>query len=317
VAHGQTYAPSTSTAGTIVYIVSDSINAPGGCTNINAGNALTVTVTINQAPTINVNTAQTSTATCGGINGGVTGLVPSDVTGGTKPYHYQWYNGSTPILNDTTLTLNGVGQGTYSLLVTDAHNCAAFVTGGTGTTTYTVPVLLAPIASFSTNPSPATGQAPLNVIFTNESVSATTYTWTFGDGNSSTLTNPTNTYTNVGTYLAVLTASAAGCPNTSTISVTITVEVPTTIIIPNVFSPNGDGINDQFFIPNTGMANLNCDIFNRWGELLFTITAPDQAWDGRIPNGDKAPDGVYMFILQAQGLNGKEYKQQGTLTLIR
>jgi len=65
------------------------------------------------------------------------------------------------------------------------------------------------------------------------------------------------------------------------------------------------------------MTSLNCAIYNRWGQLLFTISEPNQVWDGRTPNGENAPDGVYMFILQAQGLDGKIYKEQGTLTLVR
>ena len=79
----------------------------------------------------------------------------------------------------------------------------------------------------------------------------------------------------------------------------------------------GDGINDAFFIINTGMVSLNSNIFNRWGQLLFTITAPNQSWDGKTPNGDNAPEGTYMYILQAQGLDGKAYKQDGTVTLVR
>ena len=89
------------------------------------------------------------------------------------------------------------------------------------------------------------------------------------------------------------------------------------MIIPNIFTPNGDNINDVFYIINTGMISLTCDIYNRWGQLLHTITAPNQGWDGIEPNGDKAPDGTYLFILQAQGNDGKTYKQQGTVTLFR
>ena len=65
------------------------------------------------------------------------------------------------------------------------------------------------------------------------------------------------------------------------------------------------------------MSSLNCQIFNRWGQLLKTLTAPNQSWDGTVPNGDKAPEGTYMYILEAQGLDGKIYKQQGTLLLAR
>ena len=235
-----------------------------------------------------------------------------NIVGGTPAYTYQWYN-SSGVLVSTSYSLTNEPAGSYSLGVTDANGCKS---GGSGSSsTFTVPASVAVHAQFTTNPYPAIGSIPLTITFTNTSTGATTYTWTFGDGNMSTAVNPTNTYTTVNTYTVMLVASDGTCSDVA--YTTVVADVATTIIIPNVFTPNGDGINDQFFIVNTGMNNLNCTIFNRWGELLHTLTAPDQSWDGKTPNGDKAPDGTYMYILQAQGSNGKVYKQQGTVTLIR
>ena len=310
---GTTYQPSTAITGTTIYVVIDSANV-GGCKNLSANNVLSVTVTINPTPTINVSLATKDTATCGAANGSILGLVPSDVSGGTQPYHYQWYSGSTLILNDTLLTLNHVTGGTYSLLVTDANGCKATVTGGTAT--FTVPVVPKPNASFSSNPpNPVVTSVPVNVTFYNHSTGATTYTWTFGDGKDTNLVSPSYTYTAINTYTVMLVAANRLCKDTA--YATIVAEVPTTLIIPNIFSPNNDGINDEFFIVNTGVTSLSCDIFNRWGQVLYTLNAPNQAWDGRAPDGEKAPDGTYMYLLQAQGLNGKTYQRQGTITLIR
>jgi gliding motility-associated-like protein len=166
------------------------------------------------------------------------------------------------------------------------------------------------------NPNPAIGSIPLVVSFTNTTAGTNnSYVWSFGDGTGSTLASPTNTYTNAGTYTVMLTATNGPCKDS--IPFIVIANIPTTISIPNIFTPNGDGINDEFFIINTGMRSLNCDIFNRWGQLLFTITAPNQGWDGITPNGDKAPEGTYMYLLQAQGLDNKTYKQQGTIMLVR
>ena len=280
-------------------------------------NTVTASITVNSLPIVNMNGVVVDTAQCGQATGGISINGNNVVSGGTPIYHYQWFNGSTPILNDTLLSLSNVASGTYSLQVTDALGCKANVNGGIGTITFNVPPSSNPMALFSTNPSPATGDIPLDIIFINQSTGATNYSWSFGDGNGSTLFNPTNTYTNIGSYTAVLSAMAKGCPFISTYSVTIIAEIPTTLVIPNVFTPNGDGVNDQFFILNTGLNTLNCDIFNRWGELLYTISAPNQSWDGKTPHGDNAPDGTYMFILQAKGSNNKAYKQQGTITLVR
>jgi gliding motility-associated-like protein len=201
--------------------------------------------------------------------------------------------------------------GTYSLQVSDAH-CIANITG-TVSPVFVVPSI-AIVDSFLINP--ATGSAPLTVSVTNTSSGATTYTWTFGNGTGSTLVNPPATsYSVTGTYTVVLYAQNGSCIDST--KKIVTVDVPTNLIIPNIFSPNGDGVNDQFFIITTGINSLTCDIFNRWGELLYTMNAPNQVWDGRTPNGGNAPDGTYFYILQAQGVDGKTYKQNGPLTLVR
>ncbi|MBS1647302.1 MAG: gliding motility-associated C-terminal domain-containing protein [Bacteroidetes bacterium] len=280
-----------------------------GCTNTAVG-----TVSVNPTPTVNLSGVAVDTAKCGQSNGGVNAS-SATVTGGTPSYTYQWYNGSTPIPGATSLTLTGQTGGTYSLQVTDANGCVASTTGGPSS--YTVPSSAAVIAQLTANP--ATGNVPLSVTFANGSTGGTVYVWNYGDGSAlsaqTSTVSTSHTYTAVGTYTTLLVAANQGCIDTARI--TIIANVATTIVIPNIFTPNGDGVNDNFFIINTGMSTLSCLIYNRWGELMATLTAPQQVWDGSAPNGDKAPDGTYMYILQAQGTNGKSYSQQGTVTLIR
>jgi len=281
-----------------------------GC---NTQTALTVTVHVNPTPTVNINSASLDTVKCNQL-GGVVNINTSNVGNGTAPYVFQWTNvttGSTYTSN-TTPSFTNQPAGTYSLLVTDAHGCVA-TNSGTVSTTQVVPSLSV-TASFIPN-SPI-GSGSLTVSYTNTSTNATTYTWTLGNGIGSTLINPPATsYTAVGTYTVVLYAQNGGCIDSA--KTVVTIDVPTTFIIPNIFSPNGDGVNDDFFIINTGINTLTCYIYNRWGELLFTINAPNQVWDGKAPNGGNAPDGTYFYILQAQGVDGKTYKQNGPLTLVR
>jgi len=321
VAMGSTYTPPNTVVSPppVVYSIIDSATTipATGCTSIFSGSALTVTVTINPSPTINVtNLTSLDSANCG--KAGTLTVSPSAITGlGTPPLHYQWLANGHSILNDTTLILTtdtiGVAGTTYSLQISDANGCFAIAAPGTGTT-FTVPSVPSPTVAFSPS-SPITTTVSLAITFTNQTVGANNYVWTFGDGGSSTALNPQYTYTAAGTYTATLMASNGSCP--SSLSAIVIADEPTMIVIPNIFSPNGDNINDLFFIINTGMSSLNCTIFNRWGQLLYTITAPSQSWDGKTPNGDNAPDGTYMYILQAQGLNGKTYKQNGTVTLVR
>ena len=160
------------------------------------------------------------------------------------------------------------------------------------------------------------GTAPLAVTFSNTSVGATIYGWNFGTNTStSTQTNPAYTYTASGTYTVTLAASNGNCSDTT--RKIITIDVTDVLIIPNIFSPNGDGINDQYFITCVGINSLYCDIFNRWGELIYTLKAPNQSWGGFMNNGNHATEGNYFYLLQATGFDGKEYKRNGTLTLVR
>jgi gliding motility-associated-like protein len=316
---GSPYTPSANlVAGTYTFSIIDSIPAAqGGCTNASpSANTFTISLTVYPTPTVNVSGASLDTAKCGQATGGVSNININNVSGGTPGYHFQWYSGGQPIAGATSPTLSGQPAGNYNLQVTDTNGCVAGVTGGS--LTFPVPAIVQPTASFSTTPSPAVGQVPLNVVFTNQSTNVTptsTYVWAFGDGSGAIIKDTSHIYTSAGTYSVVMVVSNGSCRDTA--RVTILAETATTLIIPNIFTPNQDGINDVFYIINTGMVSLTCDIYNRWGQLLHTITAPNQGWDGIVPNGDKAPDGTYMYILQAQGLDGKAYKQEGTVTLIR
>lgn len=86
-----------------------------------------------------------------------------------------------------------------------------------------------------------------------------------------------------------------------------------TLLIPNVFTPNGDGKND-FFIPqpkNPLRAKIiGLQLFNRWGELLFTSKGPEFAWDGKV-NGTRVPQESYVWQLQYESL---DYPERGILT---
>jgi gliding motility-associated-like protein len=314
---GSTYTPPANLPpGNYTYSIIDS-NTVTGCTNMSQSlNTFTIGVTVYPTPTVNVSGATLDSAQCGQPSGGVTGLTNGSVSSGTAPYTFQWTNTSTGAVVSNSPTLSGQPAGNYSLQVTDANGCVAATSGGSST--FTVPAIAQPTASFSTTPSPGVGPVPLHVTFTNQSAnvtSSTNYIWVFGDGTGAIVKDTSHVYSNVGTYTVTMIVSNGNCHDTA--RAVIVAETATTLIIPNVFTPNGDGTNDVFYIINTGMVSLTCDIYNRWGQLLHTITAPNQGWDGIVPNGDKAPDGTYMYILQALGNDGKTYKQEGTLMLIR
>ena len=165
-------------------------------------------------------------------------------------------------------------------------------------------------AAFTANP--LSGTAPLLVSFTNQSTGATSYVWTFGDTNNNTAVtaNPSHTYSTTGTYTVILTAMSGTC--TKSYSVTIEVFSTSTVIIPNVFTPNGDGNNDLFKITTNGIKDLSCEIFNRWGIKVYTISSLGDSWDG-----SGSVDGTYFYVLKATGYDGKEFTEKGFISLFK
>lgn len=93
-------------------------------------------------------------------------------------------------------------------------------------------------------------------------------------------------------------------------------------IIPNVFTPNNDSINDVWRF-NLGKGNTLKDmsIFNRWGNLIYqktnNLSQTTVLWDGKTTSGEETPSGVYFYILQYNDANGDEHKKNGYITLIK
>ena len=93
------------------------------------------------------------------------------------------------------------------------------------------------------------------------------------------------------------------------------------LVIPNVFTPNGDGDNDIFnyFVKEDQseyIKTLNFKVFNRWGEVVFDGVSSGQGWDGTY-KGKDAPSDVYIYILEVQFITGKAKNLKGDLTLLR
>ncbi len=117
-----------------------------------------------------------------------------------------------------------------------------------------------------------------------------------------------------GRYFA--TADNNGCSTTDS----IWVKRNCYLNIPNSFSPNGDGLND-YFIPrqllSSGLQEFSMKIFNRWGELVFQGTNIDgRGWDGNY-GGKQQKNGVYIYMIEAQWMNGYRNSFNGNVTLIR
>ena len=92
-------------------------------------------------------------------------------------------------------------------------------------------------------------------------------------------------------------------------------------IIPNVFTPNNDSINDVWRF-NLGKGNVlkEIAIFNRWGNEMSVISrtsVTEIRWDGRTTSGEETPSGVYYYVLRYTDVNGDEHRKNGYVTLMR
>ncbi|MEM7370876.1 MAG: gliding motility-associated C-terminal domain-containing protein, partial [Bacteroidota bacterium] len=83
------------------------------------------------------------------------------------------------------------------------------------------------------------------------------------------------------------------------------------VIIPNIFSPNQDGINDEFAVRYTGKEAYSLVVQDRWGRTVFEAEGPSSTWDGQVGN-NSAPEGVYYYMLK---VGSEEYS--GNVTLLR
>ena len=171
-----------------------------------------------------------------------------------------------------------------------------------------------PVASFA--PTPDNGNVPLDVYFDNTSIGGNTYAWNLGDGTTSTDFDPSVTYTTSDDYTAtLLVTDVNGCvDNTSSV---IIVEGTSTLIIPNIFTPNGDGSNDVFNLSGTNITEIKGTIMNRWGQVVYQFNTLEAGWTGRTVSGLEAAEGTYFYLIDAVGADGKEYNYQGPFELIR
>jgi gliding motility-associated-like protein len=88
------------------------------------------------------------------------------------------------------------------------------------------------------------------------------------------------------------------------------------IFFPTAFSPNGDQLNDQFFVSGQFIVKMELSIFNRWGELIFTTNKKGETWDGTF-NGKPVAEDAYVWSAEVTDLAGRTYKESGTVALLR
>ncbi len=163
----------------------------------------------------------------------------------------------------------------------------------------------------------------LDVVFINKSTvygsGPGKFIWYFGDGDSTDIKDPTHTYSS-SDYYTIKLVSNPGTICADSIEKTYYIDGDSSleVKIPNVFTPNNDGMNDCYYISGlTKCDDLKIKIYNRWGQLQFETTDYKTCWNGQNLLGYDVTEGVYFYILQIRKKDDGLIEQHGTITLIR
>jgi gliding motility-associated-like protein len=190
-----------------------------------------------------------------------------------------------------------------------------------------IEVLPKPDAQFEVKPRLIT--ATDGILYTsNRSFGASRFLWDFGDGNSSSVAEPTHIYKSEGEYTITLVAyNNFDCADTAQLVGGVRVKRGGQILVPNAFSPSllgsggsssggGEGKNDVFLPLMRGVVEFEMQVFNRWGELLFMSRSPEQGWDGYY-QGRLCQQDVYVYRIAATYESGEKVVRVGDINLIR
>ena len=368
------------------------IDATGTVTGISAGNVtITYTITgtgaVTTAFTVNALPIGSISAANGSIICGTGGSIVLTGSGGDT---YAWTKGGTAITTTTASQLTVTAPAVYTATVTNSTTGCSAPAGNS----ITVTQLFAPKASFVYD----SYCVNKPITFTNQSIVTTSgpvnYAWSDNNGNSSTGSNASFTYSSVGGYSVKLKVIPQVCPNIAdsstkvipvesaipgvrypridavvnnptplqarsfgsaylwspgtgisntaianptvkiktesnyTVQITVVSGCTTTdtvlvrafdvnIYVPNVFSPNGDGINDVLYVNLINIKQLKFfRIYDRWGKKLFETNDPTQGWDGKT-NGVLQHIDTYTWVAEAVDNNGTYVTKEGSVTLLR
>ena len=227
------------------------------------------------------------------------GCVPLNVRFTNKSKNadtYTWTFGDGNSSNSTNPPYIYTGTGSYTVtLLASKGACSNKITK-----TNFITVSSHPVPAFYGTPDTAVEVHVANFNFFNQSQNAGSYLWDFGDGDSSSLTNPGHKYNAPGEYTVILYATNGAC--TDTVSHGLYKVIPDKVlIVPNAFSPNGDGINDRWDIDGLkGMTGCTVSVFNRWGQEVFKSQGYQYPWDGKM-KGQPVPMATYYYVITVPG----------------
>ena len=142
----------------------------------------------------------------------------------------------------------------------------------------------------------------------------TTYTWTPNTGlNCTACPDPVATPDQTTTYY-LAGANAFGCVSYDTVTVNV-IQGEEELYIPNSFTPNGNGLNDRFYVFGSNIMNIDIRIYDRWGELVYHGTDLHEGWDGKF-HGHPVEEGVYVYKVDCEFYSTNKTKRNGIVTVL-
>lgn len=229
-----------------------------------------------------------------------------------------WTTGDGQTVNDSIHFIHVYPNNTSfepSVVITDSLGCEVL---------YPLPTINIPDNGLEAFFVPNTHETMIGgqFIFDDQSTSdapIVSWHWDFGDGTSVTNTtgdSPTHSYTNLGTWIVTLTVTDInGCKHTYTFEVSVIGNID----VPNVFTPNGNGVNENFTLMHDMFKKYDVVIVNRWGDVVEKKLGHTGVllWDGRSQNGKECVDGVYFYKITGTLWDGSTMEKDGFVTLIR
>jgi len=177
----------------------------------------------------------------------------------------------------------------------------------------------APMAAFNFDPiNPSSLNSTVN--FADQSIMADQWNWNFAGFGNSNEQNPVFTFPDsAGTYaVQLIVTHTNGC--TDTLVQSLSIQSIVDFFVPNAFSPNNDGVNDEFkgFGPLGGRTDFEMAVFNRWGDRVFFTRDPNQGWNGKKNNvGDTLGDGAYVYYVTFKDVTEGLITIKGLVNLLR
>ena len=144
-----------------------------------------------------------------------------------------------------------------------------------------------------------------------------TYQWYSMDSLSCKDCRRTNVFPTQSQMVYVEGTNSTGCTVKDSVFIDVQACDGNTIFLPNTFTPNGDGLNDKFYIRTATLSNLKYfRIFDEWGNMVFETNRLEEGWDGNV-NGKQSPQAVYIYVLEGKCQNGYDVIKTGNVTAIR